>query len=456
MTRRPAHSPTHRSVRPSHIRRRSTRLFRRGGGSHRVGQRRAGPFGIGRLGPVGIARLGPVTLCAVGIVLGLATMAGAYVTLISSGTGTAHASAIGPPASFTAASSLPDQATLSWDAPSNPSPTGYTLVQSPGTLAGTCTELTGSSVSCTATGLTPGTQYTWQLTATYDSWAGTTVTATVTTGSPSIALAPVAGVGGTLVTMTGSGFAPSSHLTFTFVSSGNTSAPLTATNCIPTTTASGVLPPGPCEITIPTGSSLGAGTVAVTDAAGSTATAAFTVSPGAGSGTVTASAGLGTLTVAPASVVGASTGSTLAFTYTATGGALASGQVDLGVAPWVAAGGTAPQTKDPSGAGYTVASTGSVAYTVAKDLIEVTGVTLPANGTLTLTYGSGGGVSGVSAPAPNGTPVPYPFAASESSAASAAPATLATSPQVTVVPAGGGASGGASSPTGVAGSATTG
>ena len=358
-----------------------------------------------------------------GIVLGLATMAAAYVTLISSGTGTAHAAAIGPPTGFTATSSLPNEATLSWTAPSNPSPTGYTLTQSPGTLAGTCTTLTGSSVSCMATGLTPGTQYTWHLTASYDSWSSSTTAATVTTGSPSIALIPVSGSGGTLVTMTGSGFAPSSHLAFTFASSGSSPSALDPSNCTPTTTATGLLPAGPCEVTIPTASSLGAGTITVTDAAGNAATAGFTV---------TAGAGLGALSVAPTSVVNASTGNTLTFAYTAPGGALTNGAVDISVASWVAAGGTAPQTGNPAGAGYTVASTGSVTYTGTNELIEVTEVVLPANGTLTVTYGSGGGASGVTAPASSGTSVPYTFTVSEASSASQSPGALGTSPQVTV------------------------
>jgi hypothetical protein len=57
---------------------------------------------------------------------------------------------------------------LSWTAP--PALTGYTLAQSPGTLAGCSATPSASTTSCTATGLSPSTTYTWTLTADYNNW----------------------------------------------------------------------------------------------------------------------------------------------------------------------------------------------------------------------------------------------------------------------------------------------
>ncbi|HEV3382936.1 MAG TPA: fibronectin type III domain-containing protein [Trebonia sp.] len=94
------------------------------------------------------------------------------------------AATISAPGSFTATAASGTTASLSWTAPAPPAPTGYTLAQAPGTLAG-CSA-TPSGTSCTATGLTSGTPYTWTLKAAYNNWLSSSVTASATTTSASV------------------------------------------------------------------------------------------------------------------------------------------------------------------------------------------------------------------------------------------------------------------------------
>lgn len=122
-----------------------------------------------------------IALCAAGIVLGSATIAAAYTSLTNTGSGAARSGLIKAPANFTATSSSPNQATLSWTPPSTPSPTSYTLTQSTGTLAGTCTAITASTTSCTPTGLASGTSYTWTLVANDHTWKSAPVRTSATT-----------------------------------------------------------------------------------------------------------------------------------------------------------------------------------------------------------------------------------------------------------------------------------
>ena len=92
--------------------------------------------------------------------------------------------------------------------------------------------------------------------------------------------------------------------------------------------------------------------------------------------------GSGTLIAAPATVGYGSSGDTETFTYTAAAGGIGSGSVTV-VVP---AGWSAPSIVSGS-AGYTVASTGTVA--AAGQTITVSSVTLAGGATLTITYGSG-------------------------------------------------------------------
>jgi len=89
------------------------------------------------------------------------------------------AATISAPGGFTATAASTTTVNLSWTAP--PALTGYTLSQSAGTLAG-CSA-TPSGTSCTATGLTSHTAYTWTLKAAYNNWLSSSVQASATTMS---------------------------------------------------------------------------------------------------------------------------------------------------------------------------------------------------------------------------------------------------------------------------------
>ncbi len=94
-------------------------------------------------------------------------------------TASTTAATLSAPTGFTAAVASGTTATLSWTAPSNL--TGYTLRQSTGTLAGCSATPSSATTTCTATGLSPNTKYTWTLAAAYNSWKSSTVTASATT-----------------------------------------------------------------------------------------------------------------------------------------------------------------------------------------------------------------------------------------------------------------------------------
>src|ERR1700722_7439173 len=89
------------------------------------------------------------------------------------------AATISAPGGFAATAASATTVNLSWTAP--PALTGYTLSQSPGTLAG-CSA-TPSGTSCTATGLTSNSAHTWTLKAAYNNWLSSSVQASSTTMS---------------------------------------------------------------------------------------------------------------------------------------------------------------------------------------------------------------------------------------------------------------------------------
>jgi hypothetical protein len=107
--------------------------------------------------------------------------------------------------------------------------------------------------------------------------------------------------------------------------------------------------------------------------------------------------GSGTCIVSPTTAVSDSTGNTLTFTYTSVGtmdGGLLTIDIDN---DW-----PTPQLDNPTGAGYTVASsTGTISNLsiTGADEINVPIVSLEDGETITVTYGAGGGASGVTAPA---------------------------------------------------------
>ncbi len=133
--------------------------------------------------------------------------------------------------------------------------------------------------------------------------------------------------------------------------------------------------------------------------------------------------GGGRLSLARQYAVAGSTGNTLAFTYTAAAGGLNDGQIDVAVPPeW-----PAPSTTATGGA-YTTSSCGSVAPNGSA--IQISGVTLPAGATCTITYGDEtGGGPGVTAPTPPGS---YDFRTQDASTPQGMPTALESSPSIDI------------------------
>lgn len=145
-----------------------------------------------------------------------------------------------------------------------------------------------------------------------------------------------------------------------------------------------------------------------------------TVSTGKGFARVYGPDGAGSVSVTttPSTVTHTSTGNILTFTYTAGTGGMYRGEVTMKVPTT----GNTPNKKwtppkVASGAGHTTATIGTTPVTVVitpttANTIVVTGVTLPKGGTLVVTYGAGGGTTGVKAPK---TPTTYTFVVQQAS-----------------------------------------
>lgn len=97
----------------------------------------------------------------------------------SSGSNSVTAATLSNPTGFSAGAASSTSANLSWTAP--PTLTGYALSQSAGTLAGCSATPTSATTSCTATGLSPATTYTWTLQTGYDNWLSAGVQASTET-----------------------------------------------------------------------------------------------------------------------------------------------------------------------------------------------------------------------------------------------------------------------------------
>jgi hypothetical protein len=139
--------------------------------------------------------------------------------------------------------------------------------------------------------------------------------------------------------------------------------------------------------------------------------------------------GSGTMTVNPTSRAAGSTGETLTFTYTAASApatAMSSGEVRLAIP----SGWTAPTTSSGN-PGYSIIGSGCGACTlsVVGSEIRVTGVTLAANGTFTIVYGSGvgGGVTVPQTPGQTAT-----FTTTQRSLVASTLTGLATNPTVAI------------------------
>jgi large repetitive protein len=119
-------------------------------------------------------------MCAIALALTAPGMALAvFSSTPSAQTAGVTAATISPPTGFTATAAGASTASLSWTAPATL--TGYALSQSPGTLAGCSSTPSSGTTSCTATGLSPATTYTWTLAAVYNNWDSTSVQASAET-----------------------------------------------------------------------------------------------------------------------------------------------------------------------------------------------------------------------------------------------------------------------------------
>jgi hypothetical protein len=143
----------------------------------------------------------------------------------------------------------------------------------------------------------------------------------------------------------------------------------------------------------------------------------------AGPASAAAANGTGTMTTKTTSVAYGSTGHVITFTYTAATGGVSDGGVHL----TVPSGWSAPSTTGTS-AGYTTASTGTVA--IDDQTIVVLGVTLSAGATLTINYGAKAD-KGPGATATTGVGAAT-WSATEKSTSGGTESTLAKSPVITV------------------------
>ncbi len=256
--------------------------------------------------------------------------------------------------------------------------------------------------------------------------AGATTTLTFTYAAAAGGLSS----GAVAITVPSGWTAPSTssgHAGYTTASTGTVSV---ASQVI---TVSGVSLTSGSTLTVTYGSGGGANSVTVPETAGaqsfstsekSTSSGTLTALSSSPSVTVSVSAdGSGTMTVSP-SVATESVGTTLTFTYTAATGGLYAGAVTI-TAP---TGWSAPSTTSGH-AGYTTASTGSVS--VASQVITVSGVTLAGGSTMTLAYGSGGGSNAAIAPS---TSSENTFSVQEKSTSGGTLTSIASSPQVNVIP----------------------
>ncbi len=133
--------------------------------------------------------------------------------------------------------------------------------------------------------------------------------------------------------------------------------------------------------------------------------------------------GTGTLSTGTSSVLSASAGHTITFTYTAATGGTTNGAFTIDVP----AGWSAPSTTG-SATGYTTSSSGTVS--VAGQTITVDSLSLAAGATVTVTYGStASGGSGAVASSSTGSQT---WSATEKSTAGGTLTALASSPSITV------------------------
>ena len=144
--------------------------------------------------------------------------------------------------------------------------------------------------------------------------------------------------------------------------------------------------------------------------------------------------GGGTVRISPTSAPALTSGQTFTFTYIVPPGGMNAGELAITVpsSPTTSKKWTTPQSSSPTLPGYTTAKVGTTAVTVVTsgDTIELTSLTLPGTATLTVTYGAGGGASGVTTPITTG---PYTFTVQQSSVPSGSLTPVSGSPLTVTV-----------------------
>ena len=198
---------------------------------------------------------GRVVAVALGMLVAVAAPAYAYWTATSTGQYARSQASTLPTPVLTAGSVTATSVALSWTQPF--APTGYTLAQSAGTLAGCSASPMTPSLGCTATALTPNTTYTWTLTAERGSWVVlATVSATTSAQVPTTttlgSLSPTSEAVGTTFSATatvtaGSGHgAPAGSVVFSLFPTSTCTGPAAFTSsaqALATGTATGSLTP---------------------------------------------------------------------------------------------------------------------------------------------------------------------------------------------------------------------
>jgi hypothetical protein len=175
-----------------------------------------------------------VAAIAVGMLAPVAAYATSAWSAAGAGPGKGKTKAILPPTFGAATAITSTSVTLNWSAPGagGATLTGYALTQSPGTLAGCSATPTAAAVSCTATGLTAGTTYTWTLKSKSGNWQSAGAVdietsrsqPTITTPNSSTTATFSHSNNGATFTITGSNFAVGATVTssaFDITKSGN-------------------------------------------------------------------------------------------------------------------------------------------------------------------------------------------------------------------------------------------
>jgi Tfp pilus assembly protein PilV len=208
---------------------------------------------------------------------------------------------------------------------------------------------------------------------------------------------------------------PSKSLTWSITEAGSPVACPTASGPTPSGTNQATYT---CTITLTTSSPTGryAAKATYPRVTPHTKTPGTSAESSVGVATVYGPNGGGSVSVSPTTDPAHTSGETFKFTYTVATGGMNRGELAITVpsSSTITKKWTTPQTSNPTAPGYTTAKVGTTAVTVVTsgDTIVLTSLTLPGTATLTVTYGAGGGASGVTTPILAG---PYTFTVRQNS-----------------------------------------